>query len=180
MDTHELVRKLDGYGITAEYTGLCADGRHVVTQLGAFPPSSRSRLYWDLDTGSEIAQFHFSHFSGHDIGIASLAVSADEQYFATGGASDHSCRVWDAKTGDIVHEFFNFRGHSVTAISFSPDGERLVAGCEEGTVCEFSLKSGERLGQHILESPIHAVAFSEDGEQIYVGTEHGALLLESP
>ncbi len=73
-------------------------------------PRGVSSLHW-LDASTLEEQFSLSDV--HDASIRSLAMSADRRVLAT-GSGDGTVRVWDAATGDLVHEI--------------PVGDRLVQG----------------------------------------------------
>ena len=49
------------------------------------------------------------------------------------GSGDNTLKVWDAQTGQ---ETLTLKGHSksVTSVSFSPDGKRIVSGSWDKTV----------------------------------------------
>ena len=61
----------------------------------------------------------------HYLNILAVTFSPDGRFVASSGA-EHSVRVWDAKTGDLMRAF-NVPGLEAEALTFSPDSQRLVA-----------------------------------------------------
>ncbi|MDA0589802.1 MAG: serine/threonine-protein kinase [Planctomycetota bacterium] len=61
----------------------------------------------------------------HYLNILAVTFSPDGRFVANSSA-EHSVRVWDAKTGDLVRAF-NVPGLEAEALAFSPDSRRLVA-----------------------------------------------------
>jgi len=76
-------------------------------------------------------------FRGHEQGIASLAVSADGEWFLTGSA-DGTARLWSLEDG----EMHVYRGHpaTVTAVEFASDNERIFTIDEQSTVRSWARK----------------------------------------
>ena len=105
-------------------------------------------------------------------------------------ADDMACKLWDAKTGKVVHEL---RGHKektpndfnsmLYAVAFSADGKLLATGDKVGHVVVWDAHSGKEVGT--CEAPvmytwdkaqrlhsiggIRSVAFSPDGKSLAVG-----------
>jgi WD40 repeat protein/predicted enzyme related to lactoylglutathione lyase len=81
--------------------------------------------------------------------------------------------VWDVNQGpeepaDLTGEMVN-----VDALAFSPDGEWLAVGDEDGRVALWDWQ-GRRLALQIeTHAPVLALAFSPDGAQLIVGHESG-------
>ncbi|CAG7854429.1 SubName: Full=Related to WD40-repeat protein (Notchless protein) {ECO:0000313/EMBL:CCA73885.1} [Serendipita indica DSM 11827] len=65
-------------------------------------------------------------------------------------------------------------GHqrSVTAVSFSPDGTRIVSGSSDRTIRQWDAETGQPLGEPLQghEYSVNAVAFSPDGTRIVSGS----------
>lgn len=101
-------------------------------------------------------------------GVACGALSADNQYAATGGY-DGSVRLWDAATGRELHRL---KGHTaaIAEIAFSPDGGQLISAGRDKTVRLWDAGSGKELRQFRgHRGPVNSVAFSPDGARILSG-----------
>ena len=64
----------------------------------------------------------------------------------------------------------------VTALSFSPDGDSLVAGYADGSLLRFNLRSHQE--EKILVGSslsVSSVAFDANGEQLAVGRANGSI-----
>ena len=69
-----------------------------------------------------------SYFGNITNSVTSVAFSPDGTRIVS-GSYDNTVRVWDAATGQAVHDE-PMRGHEdgVTSVAFSPDGTRVVSG----------------------------------------------------
>lgn len=113
--------------------------------------------------------------------VLHLAVTADERQIVTAGF-DKTIRIWDAQTGELLRRYFvpvrDAGDGRITALSLSPDGERLAVGGglfgfgEGKAVIIVSLADGRILrslaGFH--QSP-RTLSWSKDGALLAVGMD---------
>jgi WD40 repeat protein len=105
-----------------------------------------------------------------------VALSADGQKLAI--AQGNTIALYDRGTGK---HYANCEGHinKVACVAFSPDGNRLVSGSQDGTVRLWDVATGEQVlalrGTRYWYDggPVSMVTFSPDGQSIGVGTEGG-------
>jgi WD40 repeat protein len=142
-------------------------------------------LWWDLERGQMIRTTEDAHARW----VRQIAVSPDGTRVASVG-DDMVCRVWEAASGQRVHEL---RGHeeqtpthfpsALYACAFSADGRHLATGDRVGHVVIWEVSSGRQLAA--VEAPtlytwdgvqrnrsiggVRAVAFSPDGTHLAVG-----------
>jgi WD40 repeat protein len=138
---------------------------------------------WDAESGKylkEIGPFPRE--------IASVAVSRNN-LIAIGFGNDTqlhpfpskhpvTIRVWQCEaSGDTdreavtLEERFTFDGlvGSVSALAFSPDGQSLIAGCDDCDVRRWDMTTGSQLKSLTGHAgPVSGVAFSSDGMRIAV------------
>jgi WD40 repeat protein/DNA-binding SARP family transcriptional activator len=88
------------------------DGRRLITRASTVE-------VWDVPLGPDAV------ISGHDRAVAALDVSPDGRLLATGGR-DGTLRLWELPGGELSATMEVHDSH-MTAISFSPDGTRLVS-----------------------------------------------------
>ncbi len=105
------------------------DGKRVAT-----PGQDNSVRLWSAEDGSPAAPAMH-----HDFAVRLAAFSPDGKYLAT-GASD--LRFWDAATGELMAPPLNFA--YMTAVSFSPDGHKIVFGARGGSVWAMDFRTDER------------------------------------
>ena len=141
-------------------------------------------IWWDLAAGKPGRTVE-----AHSKWIRRVTATIDGKLVAS-VADDMVCRVWDAGSGQLVHEL---RGHEAQtphhfpsmlyAAAFSADGARLATIDKVGHLVVWDVASGKQL--KTLETPgmytwdpkqrIHSIggprslAFSPDGKQLAVG-----------
>ncbi len=109
--------------------------------------------------------------------LGALAISADGQWLATGGADQAIC-LWDLSTRKKVRQFWGHAG-TVSALTFSPDGQQLVSGGWDGTVRFWDVAPAAPLQS--VTNVVGYFTFSPDGQQLLTqGTNGMARLWELP
>lgn len=140
--------------------------------------------WWDIDSKKQIRKV-----AAHQKWIRDVQASKDGKLIAS-VADDMVARLWDAKSGKLVHEL---RGHKETtphhfvsmlyACAFSPDGKLLATADKVGHVVIWDTATGSQVGT--MEAPtmytwdpvqrrhsiggIRSVAFSHDMKMLAVG-----------
>lgn len=82
------------------------------------------------------------------------------------GSWDHTIRIWDAKTGRVLHIL---RGHSQDVVSLLVEGDRLFTGSWDRTIRVWDINTGEHLqtiSRHL--GTVHALTIM--GDFIFVST----------
>ena len=105
--------------------------------------------------------------------IFSMAVSPDGKRIATGhydgyGSYGH-LRVWDATTGEKLHDIKAHHDTSCWAVTFSPDGKRIASGGKED-VKVWDAQTGKELLTIKDTGSVQFVAYSPDGKRIITGS----------
>lgn len=72
--------------------------------------------------------------------------------------------LWNLKTGKIIRKWEN--PTSTTSIAFSPNGQILATGGDDGTIKLWNWRSGELLHTLKHSKPIKAIAFRRDGQTL--------------
>ncbi len=113
---------------------------------------------WDLDT-----QSLKKSFNAHRGIVWMVAYHPTRPYVMTSG-DDAYVRLWNASTFEAVKEWKT--NSAVRGASFSPNGERIVAGDREGTIHIFDIESGAELASKTQPGTIMGIDYSADGKQI--------------
>jgi WD40 repeat protein/serine/threonine protein kinase len=133
---------------------------------------------WDAVSGQEVLSL-----KGHIGGVESVAFSPDGKRLASAGSyfdgrigrqdrrMPGEVKVWDAVSGEVVLSLKRRTGY-VTAVAFSPDGERLAGVGQRHSPGELTVWD-TGTGQEILSlktehtrSSFTGVAFSPDGKRL--------------
>jgi WD40 repeat protein len=105
--------------------------------------------------------------------VDAIAFSPDGKILATGGGNDHTVRLWDVTTGQLLRPLI---GDGVaTAVAFSPDGKTVVS---NGDLAMWDPATGEKAKE--INDSGWAVAFSPDGRTLAVGGIANTVRLWTP
>ncbi len=116
------------------------------------------------------------HYLGSDTGVRGVSLSPDGRWAVTSAArAGGGLRLWDARTGRIVHEFPGLPRHAREAGMFSPDGRWLLAASDDGAML-LEVATGEAKLTS-LGRPFGSTAFTPDSRLIAVITELGSVAL---
>jgi WD40 repeat protein len=127
---------------------------------------------WDLQHGSPAKILH-----GHRIGVASLTISPDGRWLAS-GSEKGEVKLWDLTTGQEVRSFVGLR-NSVTSVAFSPDGSMLAAGSLGVRIMVWKRDTAEVVRKLEYESiSYNSVAFSPRGQWLAFGNRDLQLWLK--
>ena len=113
--------------------------------------------------------------NGHTNEVLSVAISPDNQFIVT-GSRDHTAKIWDAKSGNLLQTLAGLNGHTqpITSVAISPDNQFIVTGSWDHTAKIWDAKSGNLL--HTLAGPnghvhgIASVAISSNNQFIVTGS----------
>ncbi len=111
----------------------------------------------------------------HSGSVNSVVFSSDGHYALSGGY-DKKVRLWNVKSGRLVHTFYGHRD-SVLSVNFSPDGHYVLSGSWDNTVRLWNKDTGKLI--HTLKGhsgDIYSVRFSPDGKRILSAGADGIFL----
>ena len=102
--------------------------------------------------------------------VFSIAISSDGQHVVS-GLDDTIC-VWNTMTGEVVADQFSGHSSSITAVTFSPDGQHIASGSYDKTICVGNIITGECVAGPFRghSGSVNSVAFSSDGQHIVSGS----------
>jgi WD40 repeat protein len=129
-------------GVAISADGRLAAGAIILEAEQDFDFDSRTVRLWEQASGREVFTLR-----GHPRGVGALAFSPDGRLLATAvgrwgyvkpASEPPEVRIWDTFTGQ---EVACFRGATADAraLTFSPDGSRLVSGHEDGTLLVWNI-----------------------------------------
>jgi len=76
-------------------------------------------------------------------GPVNLAVSPDGKHFACAGP-DHRIQLWTMTPFRCIRNFTSINA-AITKLAFSPDGNSIAAGSQEGTIIRLDCRTGKIL-----------------------------------
>ena len=111
----------------------------------------------------------------HPLPIWSLCWSPDSRYVA--GSYGHEGYLWEATTGRPVATLEGHNGN-VTALAWSPDGQRLATAADDATVRLWDTTSGTQVFTlRGLRGSVLSVGWSADGLMLAAGANDGTIRL---
>ncbi len=107
---------------------------------------------------------------GHAENVSKLAVTTDGKYLAS-GSWDKTVKLWEMSTGKELKTYTNFPSW-VRSLDFSPDGQKLAAGCsKELRIIDMTQGGKEIFRQQVHPDDIDALAFSNDSKILATASE---------
>jgi WD40 repeat protein len=138
------------------------DGRRLLTRVTSVSGKSFTTSFtvWDLATGEAACP------PLQDRSATSAALSSDGRYVVT--IDKETARIWNATTGQETCPPLKHTA-AVTVVAFSPDGHRLLTGCEDGTARVWAWDAGAvgPVTPVFKHGPrVSIAAFSPDGRRV--------------
>jgi WD40 repeat protein len=166
-DTGNVVRKFQGFTSSALSVECSPDGKTLAVG------GANTITLWDIAAGKQARTL-----AGHSFSVLALAYSPDGKLLASGSGvygKSGQVKLWDAATGQLLHEANLPTSGLVYALKFSPDGKTIAAGSgRQGHVGAVTVFDAATLGE-LRTLPGHAdfvstVAYSLDGKLILSGS----------
>lgn len=155
--TGQQLRILDGNKDRVERAAFSPDGHSIATTAD----DGVARI-WDAATGAQIAALT------HGTKVKGLSFSPDGLHLATSaaGAGGPGVAIWEIATARIVA---TMSGHTenIPAVSFSPDGRRVVTASTDKTARIWDAATGKQL--LVLDAHkerLESAAYSPDGKRV--------------
>lgn len=114
------VRKFQGFASGALSVECSPDGKTLA--VGGM----KTVTLWDIATGKQTRSL-----AGHSFSVLALAYSPDGKLLASGSGvygKSGQVKLWDAATGQLLHEANLPTSGLVFSLKFSPDGKTIAAG----------------------------------------------------
>jgi WD40 repeat protein len=155
------------------------DEAAILTTSSSAPKSSFAGTKITINTITESSKFTAQVWNAktgeavtppieHGRPITSFSFSPDGRFAATASWLDHTSKIWDAKTGRILFPPLQ----PENAVSFSPDGTRLVTVSYGQNARIWDIRTGGSLLPPLSHPDrVIAASFSPDGTQIITASD---------
>jgi WD40 repeat protein len=101
----------------------------------------------------------FNRLIGHDGGVLTVDISADDRYIVT-GSNDKTAKLWQ-RDGTLLHTLRH--NATVFRVAFSPDSRTFVTGSLDGSVRLWRINGTQIATWQAHSGPVWGVAFHPDG-----------------
>ena len=150
---------LEGHGNTITSVCFSPDGNYLLS-------GSRDRRlrYWDIKTQKSVRRF-----KGHEDEVLCVDISPGGK-LAVSGSSGGSIRLWDINTGECIWKREAHRAqkdetyyeHGDISAKFSPSGEKILTGGQDGNICIWDLKGELSARMADPGGPVKSVSYGLD------------------
>ncbi|RUS84992.1 hypothetical protein EGW08_007237 [Elysia chlorotica] len=93
--------------------------------------------YWDSETGQNLLEKTENDF------LTCCQLSHDGNLVAVGSDLSKSLRVYDLRSGDLIHFMKNYHGSGVTSVKFCPEDDKVITTSMDKTAKFYDLISGK-------------------------------------
>ncbi len=163
------LQTLDGEFRAAAFT---PDGQHIVTGSGSARDALNRLMVWNVETGKRLAFEPSVRGAFLDLVVSSdgqQIVSGHGQWWGSYTDRDHSIRIWDAESRQLLREIEG-SNDQVMDLAISPDGKSVVSGSRDRSVRLWNLETGEEIRRFEgAGTEVFSVAFSPNGRLVAGG-----------
>jgi WD40 repeat protein len=127
--------------------------------------------FWDIRSKNRLDIIQSKELSS----INSIDFNSDGSILAVSGDGNwvdgSYLQLWDVSTKKVIH-FLAGHNDPINSVAFSPDGQTLASGSQDGSVKLWDVKSGKELltlseqSDDCLPDKVTSVAFSSDGQTL--------------
>ncbi|MCA9415353.1 MAG: WD40 repeat domain-containing protein [Candidatus Omnitrophica bacterium] len=141
------------------YAVVSPSGRQILS--GGYDKKVR---LWDIDTEEMILEL-----GAHGGTIYGVDISPSGEYGVSGG-SNHEVIAWDLNSHEELWTYGEDRPEigTVYSVAFSPGGDEVAIGCEDGSLRFLETQSGREIGEAISHPvAVMCVVYSRDGKYVF-------------
>ena len=156
------VRRFEGHAseprCKATRVAVSPDGKQAVSA------GSGALRLWDIESGKQVMVFGQIKKPSY----WSIAISADGQRALAGG-EDHTARLFDLKTGQLIQEF---TGHTDTVwgVAFLPGGNQVLTGSWDPSLRVWDARTGKQIRAFEgVRDIVRCLTLSPDGKVVAAG-----------
>ncbi|KAG8724106.1 hypothetical protein FRC09_000319 [Ceratobasidium sp. 395] len=141
-----LVHELSSYARKVSSVAFCPDGAYVASGT-----CDQTICIWNARTGVLVGE----PLRGHGGWVTSLQYSPSGSHLASVSTRDGSVCIWDPLAGQLVTRLLPARGDlSISWVSYSLDGEQLLACSDRGTLYIWDWSAVEAGVQTCFDNPV--------------------------
>ncbi len=159
-------KTIEGYRVSFQ------DENNTITSI-SYSSKCGTLIFWQRD-GKILEAPEESKFCEE---FASILDYSDDRQTIAWGKVEYPLKLWSID-GKLIKIF---KGHNstVSSVSFSPDGTKIVSSSYDNTIKIWNSKNGEEINTIQEKNEVNTVSFSPDGKTILSGSDDETLKLWS-
>jgi WD40 repeat protein len=136
-----------------------------------YTPFQSSAEAWKAGAG-----FFSTPLIGYMKRICDIAISKDGKLIASCSGYDRTVTIWETTTGNGLATIMG--ASNISAVAFSPDGELLAFGLENGDIKLWGIRTRTEVKQlNGHSSAVQKIQFTSNGKQIVTGSQDQTLMV---
>lgn len=128
---------------------------------------------WDVTADNKLKLRNT--FTGHSLGVVSVAVSSNGKVIASSSLDSGLC-IWKSETGQLLNQIA-LGPVDLWTVAFSPCNQHIISGSHEGKISLYSVETGKP--EQVLDPQngkfTLSIAYSPDGKYIASGAIDGII-----
>ncbi len=151
VDIAQEIQCLKGHEDPVQCVAWSTDGRLIASGSGSIIGHARTVRIWDGDSGKELQRLNARD------PVKCVEFSPDQSLLVSAFHFRGTLNIWDVATGELVRQIGRDDLNRVDCVALSLDGKQVAAGLSDGTLCIWSITTGEEIFREMLSTGVSII-----------------------